>query len=143
MSAQPMLISLAVEGNVSVHVESFGHLHGVPSSYDLAVDLRDFIRDPHVSPEMRESTGRELEVRMHVLATPGAQALVDHLVGVALALLETAPRARPMRIGISCAGGRHRSVAAAEAVAERIKLAGHGVLVVHHHVNEPVVRRAS
>ncbi len=105
MSAQPVLISLATEGNVSVHVESFGHLHGVPRSYDLAVDLRDFIRDPHVSPEMRESTGRELEVRAHVLSTPGARALVDHLVGVALALLETAPRTRPVRIGISCAGG--------------------------------------
>lgn len=143
MNARPMLISLAAEGSVAVHVESFGHLHGVPRSYDLAVDLRDFIRDPHVSPEMRESTGRELAVRVHVLATPGARALVDHLVGAALALLETAPRTRPVRIGISCAGGRHRSVAAAEAVAERIRLAGHGVLVAHHHVNEPVVRRAS
>jgi hypothetical protein len=34
-------------------------------------------------------------------------------------------------------------VAAAEAVAERIRLAGHGVLVEHHHVNAPVVRRAA
>ncbi|MCI2422884.1 ATPase [Saccharopolyspora sp. K220] len=125
---------------MTVHVESFGHLHGVPGCYDLVVDLRDFIRDPHVSPEMRESTGRELDVRAHVLATPGAQGLVEHLVGAARALLVSAPSSRPVRIGLSCQGGRHRSVAISEAVAERIRLAGHGVLVKHHHINEPVRR---
>ncbi|WP_051114948.1 RapZ C-terminal domain-containing protein [Actinokineospora enzanensis] len=132
----------AVDGAVAVEVESYGHLHGVPGSYDLVADLRDFIRDPHVSPQMRESTGRELDVRLHVLTTPGAMALVDHLVGAAVALLASAPT-RPVRIGVSCAGGRHRSVAVAEAIAERIRLAGHGVLVTHHHIDEPVVQRAS
>jgi UPF0042 nucleotide-binding protein len=138
----PRRIVLAVDGAVAVEVESYGHLHGVPGSYDLVADLRDFIRDPHVSPQMRESTGRELDVRLHVLATPGALALVDHLVGAALALIASAPT-RPVRIGVSCAGGRHRSVAVAEAIAERIRLAGHGVVVTHHHIDEPVVQRAS
>ena len=141
-SCSPRRIVLAVNGAVAVEVESYGHLHGVPGSYDLVADLRDFIRDPHVSPQMRESTGRELDVRLHVLTTPGALALVDNLVGAALALLASAPT-RPVRIGVSCAGGRHRSVAVAEAIAERIRLAGHGVLVTHHHIDEPVVQRAS
>lgn len=141
-SCSPRRIVLAVNGAVAVEIESYGHLHGVPGSYDLVADLRDFIRDPHVSPQMRESTGRELDVRLHVLTTPGALALVDHLVGAAVALLASAPT-RPVRIGVSCAGGRHRSVAVAEAIAERIRLAGHGVLITHHHIDEPVVQRAS
>jgi UPF0042 nucleotide-binding protein len=139
----PVRISLAAQGDTAVFVESFGYLHGVPGDYDLTMDLRDFIRDPHVSPQIRESTGRALDVRVHVLATPGAQALVNHLVGTALALLDSMTRPRPVRIGVACAGGRHRSVAVAETIAEQIRLAGHGVQVVHHHVNEPVVRRAA
>lgn len=105
-------------------------------------DLRDFIRDPHISPALRESTGRELDVRVNVLAAPGAQALVDHLVGATLSLLVSAPAGRTVRVGVSCQGGRHRSVVVADEVSLRIRLAGHGVLVTHHHVGESV-RRAS
>ncbi|MEU6148419.1 hypothetical protein ABZ816_00300 [Actinosynnema sp. NPDC047251] len=36
-----------------------------------------------------------------------------------LALFATAPRSRPVRVGVSCAGGRHRNVVVAEAVAPR------------------------
>ena len=137
-----MLISLDVQGKVAVHVESFGYLHGAPGGYDLVADLRDFIRDPHVSPALCESSGRALDVRVNVLAAPGAHALVDHLVGATLSLLVSAPAGRTVRLGVSCQGGRHRSVAVAEAVAQRVRLEGHGVLVTHHHVAKPV-RRAS
>lgn len=126
-----------------VCIESFGHLHGVPRDYDLAIDLRDFIRDPHVSPEMRESTGRDPRVKKHVLATPGARALVDHLAGTALALLVSAPDSRSIHVGIACSGGRHRSVVTAEAVAEQVRRSGHHVRVTHHHIDRPVVRRNS
>jgi UPF0042 nucleotide-binding protein len=139
----PIVIALATVRDTDVHVESFGHLHGAPGDYDLLIDLRDFLRDPHTSPQMRQSTGRDLATRVHVLATPGAVALAGYLVGTALALLDSLGRSRPVRIGLACAGGRHRSVALAEVIAERLALAGHGVRLTHHHVSEPVVERAS
>lgn len=142
-STPPIVITLPAASEPAVHVESFGHLHGVPGHYDLTLDLRDFLRDPHVSARMRASTGRDLATRLHVLATPGAALLVDHLVGTALTLLDSAARSHPVRIGLACSGDRHRSVALAEVVAERLVLAGHGVRLTHHHVDEPVVERTS
>lgn len=138
----PMTISLAVQGVHAVRIESFGHLHGIPGTFDLALDLRDFIRDPHVSPELRNSTGQTLQVRANVLGAPGAQQLVTNLAAAVEALLASVPPQRPVRVGLSCQGGRHRSVAVAEAAAEQLRLAGHGVLVIHHHITQPV-RRAS
>ena len=138
----PVVIPLT-SNEIDVLVESFGHLHGVPGDYDLLIDLRDFLRDPHISSRMRASTGRDLATRVHVLATPGAATLVDYLVGTALVLLDSGGRARPVRVGLACAGGRHRSVALAEVIAERLALAGCGVQLTHHHVDAPVVERTS
>ena len=111
---------------VVVLVTSFGYLHSTPRA-DVLVDVREHLRDPHVDPAFRELTGHDTAVMERVLATPGAGALIDALVAAAAALLPGACKTgRLVRVAIGCAGGRHRSVVIANAVAARLALAGWG-----------------
>ncbi|MER5965394.1 hypothetical protein [Streptomyces sp. NPDC002057] len=52
------------------------------------------------------------------------------------------PTGRLVRLTVACQGGRHRSVAVAEAVAARVRAAwggAYGVEVEHHHIDHPVL----
>ena len=130
---------------VEVLVTSFGYLHGDPPRADVLVDVREHLRDPHVDPAFRELTGHDTAVMERVLATPGASALIDALVAAAAALLPGARKTRRLvRVAIGCAGGRHRSVVIADAVAARLALAGWatwGTEAEHLHLHLPVVDR--
>lgn len=142
MSDHHAIEILLGRNDIAAHVESFGTLHGVPGDYDLMLDLGDFLRDPHVSPQMRYETGMGLLVRANVLTAEGlliAGALTDAVLG----LIATAEPGRVVKVGLACRGGRHRSVAMAEEVALRVYFARHTVLVVHHHVQHDVVERHS
>ena len=128
---------------VAVLVTSFGYLHSTPRA-DVLVDVREHLRDPHVDPAFRALTGHDTAVMERVLSTPGASALIDALVAAAAALLPGARRTgRLVRVAIGCAGGRHRSVVIADAVAARLALAGWGTEAehLHLHLHLPVVER--
>ncbi|RZQ64453.1 hypothetical protein EWH70_09510 [Amycolatopsis suaedae] len=127
---------------VRFRVESFGYLHGQAPGADVVADVRHSLKDPHVSPELRELTGRDTAVRLNVLAQPGAPELVRALAAAALALRPSAEaRGVLVHLAIGCQGGRHRSVVLADAIATALFLAGYGVHVVHTHLSRPVVDR--
>ena len=138
----PPTVVVSHSPRVEVLVASFGYLHGDPPRADVLVDVRDHLRDPHTDPAFRELTGHDTAVMERVLATPGASALIDALAAAAAALLPGACRTgRLIRIAVGCAGGRHRSVVIADAVAARLALAGWGTEAVHLHIHRPVVKR--
>ncbi|MFJ2407284.1 hypothetical protein ACIOUE_39000 [Streptomyces xanthochromogenes] len=58
--------------------------------------------------------------RDHVLATPGARELITRTATQLHALAQEAPAGRLVRLTVACQGGRHRSVAVAEAIARRV-----------------------
>src|SRR5690606_10129104 len=95
-------------------------------------DVR-FLDNPHWIPELRALTGTDAPVRDHVLAAEGAQDFVESLV----TMLENALRhyrahdKHNVTVAIGCTGGRHRSVAIAEAVASRIGALGFPTRVSH------------
>ncbi|MFE5571251.1 ATPase [Amycolatopsis japonica] len=129
----------------TVVIESFGYLHGparplVTDTPHLVIDLRELFRDPHVSPELRYSTGRNDAVRANVLDQPGA---VEFLRAQATAIAALVPAAQPhvVTVGVGCAGGRHRSVVAAEALALLLAADGIGTEVYHRDIRRPVVQR--
>ncbi|NHN54915.1 RNase adapter RapZ [Calidifontibacter sp. DB0510] len=104
-----------------IAVMSFGFKYGIPLDADLVFDMR-FLPNPFWDPALRPFTGQDEVVADFVLGQPGAQEFVD---GV-LALLEpmTAGYLREGRsyvtLAVGCTGGKHRSVAVAEALADRI-----------------------
>jgi RNase adaptor protein for sRNA GlmZ degradation len=133
---------------IRVVIDTFGVLHGpAPTGDALTVDLRDRLRNPPDDPAVRDrmvqQTGLDEEVRDYVLATPGADQVVENTVERTLVQLNGYADARHqlVRLHIFCQGGRHRSVAIAEEVAARLRAQGVGTETTHRDINKPVVTK--
>lgn len=113
-----------------VNVVSFGYKHGLPLDVDIVLDCR-FLPNPHWIDELRPLTGLDARVSDHVLGSAGD--FVDRVEAVLeVTLPGYADEGKAyLSIGVGCTGGRHRSVAVAEALAERLRSLGADP-VVHH-----------
>jgi RNase adaptor protein for sRNA GlmZ degradation len=128
---------VAAASPAHVRVVSFGFLHDAPpDGAHLVLDVRQYLRDPAAVRGLLDLDGRDPRVAQAVARTPGAPAAVEALAQFAA----TFPRPDCV-IAIGCAGGRHRSVALAEATAELLRLHGHPVTLEHRHVHLPRVLR--
>ena len=117
---------------LKVTVISFGFKYGIPVDADWVGDMR-FLPNPHWIPELRPQNGRDPDVAEFVLSQPGAAVFLDQylpvLQTVADGYLEEGKRF--MQVAIGCTGGKHRSVAMTEAVADRMRAAGYDVSTAH------------
>ena len=102
----------------SVTVESFGFKDGLPLDADMVMDVR-FLPNPHWIDELRPQTGQSPAVRDYVLAQPGAEEFLQTYHQLLRLVVEGYVREgkRYMTVAIGCTGGKHRSVAIAEALA--------------------------
>jgi RNase adapter protein RapZ len=117
-------------GAARLNIMSFGYKYGLPVDADMVADCR-FLPNPHWVPELRAMTGQDAPVRDYVLAQPAALAFLDaymEVLKVSLAGFEREGK-RFVALAIGCTGGKHRSVAIAEQIADR--LAGRDVRVTH------------
>ncbi len=115
-----------------VNVVSFGYRNGLPSDADFIADAR-FLHNPHWIPALRPLTGLDPAVREFVLGSEGAQQFVAQyaaLLGGVLELYRSYDK-HSVTIGIGCTGGKHRSVAIAEALGEALREQGIHVRVTH------------
>jgi len=109
-------------GRLAVTLTSFGFKHGPPRDADLVFDVR-FLPNPHWEPSLRPSTGHDAEVVEYMSREGKLDAFYDHLFGLLDFLLpqyEAEGKAH-LAVAIGCTGGRHRSVAIAERLAERYR----------------------
>ena len=108
--------------STSVTVESFGYKYGLPMDADTVMDVR-FLPNPHWVDELRPYTGQNPAVRDYVLGQPGAAEFLDTYHRLLDVVLEGYRREgkRYMTVAIGCTGGKHRSVAIAEALAQRLQ----------------------
>lgn len=100
-----------------VNILSFGHKHGLPSEADLLFDVR-FLPNPYYVAELKEKTGLDAAVAAHALKNESGSQFLVHLFSLLDFLLpkfEQAGKAY-LTIVIGCTGGKHRSVAVAEAL---------------------------
>ena len=106
----------------SVTVESFGYKYGLPMDADTVMDVR-FLPNPHWVDELRRHTGQHPAVREYVLSQPGAAEFLDTYHRLLDLVIEGYRREgkRYMTVAIGCTGGKHRSVAMAEALAGRLQ----------------------
>ena len=102
----------------SVTVESFGFKYGLPMDADMVMDVR-FLPNPHWVDELRPQTGQSPAVRDYVLAQPGATEFLRTYHQLLKLVGDGYIREgkRYMTVAIGCTGGKHRSVAIAEALA--------------------------
>jgi UPF0042 nucleotide-binding protein len=106
--------------HMQVTFSSFGFKHGVPREADLMFDVR-FLRNPHYVADLTARTGMEPDVAAYVAADPGYaefMSRLENLLDFVLPLYQAEGK-RHLVVAIGCTGGRHRSVAIAEALAAR------------------------
>lgn len=121
--------------SMRINFLSFGFKHGIPLDCDLVVDVR-FLRNPHFIEELRQQEGRDPAVRDYVFGTPEATEFVERYSDLLTFLL---PRYQAegkayLNVGIGCTGGKHRSVAIAEALAKRANTASYLISVKHRDI---------
>lgn len=118
-----------------VNLSSFGYRYGTPQSLELLFDVR-VLPNPHFEPSLRERTGKDPDVAEWVLKHSRTEALltcIGDLLDFLLPLYDEEGKAY-LRIGIGCTGGRHRSVAIGNALAERLRDLGREVNVIHRDI---------
>jgi UPF0042 nucleotide-binding protein len=114
-------------------IVSFGFKYGTPVDADLVLDVR-FLDNPYFVPELKPLTGLDEPVARYVLDAPETREFLKRT----RALLEyVMPRYERegksyLTIAVGCTGGRHRSVAVAEAIARDLSGAqGMPIAVLH------------
>ncbi|GAB2695845.1 RNase adapter RapZ [Nocardia thraciensis] len=107
---------------LQITIQSFGFKYGVPLDADMVFDLR-FLPNPHWVPELREHTGQDAVVSEYVLSRPGAEDYLRtccHLIDLTTNGYRQEGK-RYMTVAVGCTGGKHRSVAIAEALGELLR----------------------
>ena len=120
---------------VRVDCFTFAYRDGLPAEADWVVDTR-FLDSPYWIPEMRELSGSDPMVRRHMMDQEGAQQLVENFLPMLVNLLPLyqTQRRSVLRVAVGCTGGKHRSVAIASELVDRINQSGRAVA---RHLEQP------
>lgn len=106
---------------LKVNILSFGYKFGIPADADLVMDCR-FIPNPYWQTELRPKNGLDKEVSSAVLGALEVPEFLNRYVSmfesVAAGYLREGKKFITLAIG--CTGGKHRSVAIAEELAQRL-----------------------
>ncbi len=122
--------------HLQVAVESFGFKHGMPIDADIVMDVR-FLPNPHWEPSLRPLTGHDPAVRDFVLERATTSDFLDHFEALLVPLLPAYQHEGKsyLTVAIGCTGGRHRSVAVAEEIAQRLRASGFAVRTGHRDLS--------
>lgn len=104
---------------LNVTITSFGFKYGQLQPADTMFDLR-FIENPYFVPGLREKTGLNSEVSEFIFQHENAMEMYRRIEDYLRFVLPYYYREGKhyFRVGIGCSGGRHRSVAFAEALGQ-------------------------
>ena len=119
-----------------IAVTSFSFKRGLPREADLVFDVR-FLKNPHYVPALKPLTGRDGAVVAFIESDPDYKGFVDRLQAMIGPLLPRfdAEGKSYLTIAVGCTGGRHRSVAVAERLADWLRAAGRSVSLSHRDVD--------
>ena len=117
---------------LTISVVSFGFKNGILLDADLVFDVR-FIANPYYVPELRDLTGEDDRVREYVFSWEQTNIFVDKVINLLEFLIPNYIKEGKTQlvIGIGCTGGKHRSVAIANEIRDRLYKNGHSAIVSH------------
>ncbi|MDD2540132.1 MAG: RNase adapter RapZ [Desulfuromonadaceae bacterium] len=125
------------ENQLVVEVQSFGFKYGVPLESGIVMDVR-FLPNPFFVPELKEGSGLDDAVRDYVLDNVVSAQFLDYFFPL-LDMLLPAHRQEGksyLTISIGCTGGRHRSVAIAEATGLHLQETWPSVRITHRDIDK-------
>jgi UPF0042 nucleotide-binding protein len=120
-----------------IAVMSFGFKYGVPLDADFVFDMR-FLPNPFWIPELRNFSGKDEPVAEFVMGQEGASEFIDRVVDLMRPVTAgyVSEGRRYATIGVGCTGGKHRSVAVAEALAMALGTGETATFVVHRDLGQ-------
>ncbi len=126
-------LSQQASGKLAVNFSSFGFKYGPPREADLLFDVR-FLPNPHYEPELRPLTGRDSRIIEFIGREGKLAALYARLEPLLDYLLPQYVGEGKSYLGVAvgCTGGRHRSVAIAERLADRYRGRDDLIVAVTH-----------
>jgi len=115
-----------------VTIISFGFKYSLPYNVDLLFDVR-FLPNPHFVADLRPKTGLDQEVIDYLRAQPEYETFYGKLLDFVIYLLPGYQKEMKsyLTIGIGCTGGKHRSVAVGQRLADDLDSRGYSVEIVH------------
>ena len=120
-----------------ITVISFGFKYGIPIDCDLVFDVR-FIPNPFYLDSMKRLTGRSETVREYVMKCAETGEFLNKLTNLLEFLIPNYIKEGKSQlvIGIGCTGGRHRSVAIADALYKTLSDKQHRAVIEHRDINK-------
>lgn len=121
---------------LTVEVQSFSYLQGVPATASLVFDVR-FLPNPFFEPSLRSLAGNDPPVVAWLGQYPEVDDAVNRMGDLITYLLPRYADELKTHVGIAvgCTGGRHRSVFVADRIARELRAAEFDV-VIHHRDKE-------
>jgi RNase adapter protein RapZ len=125
------------QGEPNLTLLSFGYRYGVPPQADLMLDLR-FLPNPYFVPELKGLTGRDPRVSGYVLQAAGAEEFLSRVQSLLEFLFPRYQREGKayVTVALGCTGGKHRSVALAEALVQRLGASFPRIRVQHRDIDK-------
>ncbi|NOT60120.1 MAG: RNase adapter RapZ [Acidobacteria bacterium] len=122
---------------MELNVISFGFKYGVPLDADLMFDVR-FLPNPYFVPELRELTGNDKPVLEYLQKTTEAPETIRRFTDLLDYLMPLYQREGKsyVTVAIGCTGGKHRSVAIANAIGQHLSQGGYHARVLHRDVKK-------
>ena len=120
------------EPSMLVTIITFGFKYSLPYNLDLLFDVR-FLPNPHFIEALRPLTGLDREVIDYLKAQPEYEKFYGKLLEFIAYLLPGYQKEMKsyLTIGIGCTGGKHRSVAVGQQLADDLADRGYTVEIVH------------
>jgi RNase adapter protein RapZ len=125
------------EAHTEISVVSFGFKFGVPLDVDLLFDVR-FLPNPHFVPELKGYTGNDQQVVDYLNKSPEVDETIGRFNGLLDYLMPLYQREGKsyVTVGVGCTGGKHRSVAVANALGKHLNRQGYRARVIHRDVKK-------
>ena len=120
----------------AVNISSFGFKYGIPTESDVMFDVR-FLPNPFYVPSLKKLTGNNKKVRDYIFKSELAEEFVESAHSLLASMVQGYINEGKYHLNIAfgCTGGHHRSVAIANAVAEKFKEDGMRVRVYHRDLD--------
>lgn len=122
--------------NFAINISSFGFKYGIPSEADVMFDVR-FIPNPFWVPSLKKLTGKNKKVVEFVFKHDIANQFADSCHELLNSMIPgyISEGKYHLNIAFGCTGGHHRSVAMANAIADKFREDGMRVRVTHRDLD--------
>ena len=121
---------------ISIYIQSFGFMYGLPSDCDDVVDVR-FLPNPFWVEKLQMLCGKDQPIEEYLMGFEETKDFLDKFGDLMTFMVPFYIREGKSRlnIGVGCTGGRHRSVFIAEQLGKILGEAGYKTIVHHRDID--------